>query len=129
MLSFVAQSIIGRDCGHRSNPNPEVFDNGGFVFPCWLIVTNSSASSVGLSSALSTAGFKRLLAIGKNGIVSVDQRETTIVLPKTVIGRYVRLQRLDSLYLSVAEVEVYSDRASAPLVDPVVLLCTISHDD
>jgi hypothetical protein len=95
----------------RVNENPEIIETSGYIFPCWLIVSNSSAVDVpGLDAAKSSAVFKRWLAPGTNGIASVNQRETTVVLPVPVVGRYVRIQRQDSQYLSIAEVEVFSER-------------------
>jgi hypothetical protein len=80
------------------------------MFPCWLIVSNVSGATTSLRDSITSSGYRRLLSDASSGILSVSQRETTVILPKTVVGRYVRIQRQDPLYLSIAEVEVYSDR-------------------
>ena len=94
----------------RINIQEQEYVDANFMFPCWLIVSNVSGATTSLRDSITSSGYRRLLSDASSGILSVSQRETTVILPKTVVGRYVRIQRQDPLYLSIAEVEVYSDR-------------------
>ena len=94
----------------RVNPAQDTSPSAGYIFPCWLIVTNTSGTNTTLAQALATASYRRWLDGPASGVQSYTQRQTTIVLPTPVQGAYVRLQRQDSLYLSIAEVEVFSER-------------------
>ncbi len=87
------------------------YADANFMFPCWLLVTNVSGSTTSLKDSIASSGYRRYLADASSGVLSFSQRETTIVLPKTVVGRYVRIHRADPLSLSIAEVQVYSNRA------------------
>ena len=108
--SFASKRYSTCNFLRRLNHNQEILSPGSFIFPCYLVVSNVSAATTSLADAVKVAGFRRLLKDASSGIVSISQRETTIVLPAQVNARYLRLQRLDSLYLSIAEVQVYSER-------------------
>ena len=41
--------------------------------------------------------------------VTLEQRETTLILPNMVSGRYLRVQLPDTAFLSLAEVQIYSE--------------------
>ncbi|OQR82123.1 hypothetical protein THRCLA_23240, partial [Thraustotheca clavata] len=73
------------------------------LFPCYIMVFDAMATMTfeSLADALQMAVWSKRIDSG--------DIETTIILPRGIVGQYIRIQHQYHTLLSLAEVEVYSD--------------------
>ena len=76
----------------------------GSLFPSWIMLLNASAGFADVLTARKTALYRRRL---------VDEsQQTTIVLPREVSARFIRVQLESNDFLTVAEIEAFTERTS-----------------
>jgi hypothetical protein len=87
----------------RFNYKTRVWSITGSLFPNWVMLyTSTPPGAVDLETARSTAVFRKRLVN--------EKQETTVVLPRVITARYIRVQLEGNDYLSIAEIEAFTER-------------------
>jgi hypothetical protein len=105
VIDTVQNGFEGESHTLRSDPKQTRTDKYGSTFPCHVMVMPEESDAFRIQS-IADAQKKSVWAT----YVESTDRVVTLTLPKDVKGKFVRLQRSDGNFLSIAEVQVYSTR-------------------
>jgi hypothetical protein len=106
IIDTIQDGFEGESATIQSDPKQTRSDRYGTTFPCHVMVLPEESQAHTVQS-ISEAQVKSVWA---TYIESTD-RVVTLTLPPDVKGRYVRIQRADGNFLSIAEVQIYSTRS------------------